>query len=119
MNKIIQSSRFKKKSVWNEWMLTKKTVSFDEDISRTWSTSTSGVIGANDSVENYEDLFTVVLRTDDIHEFDSRKWDEFFLSMTQKPIDEIQESLYKFGMRKFEKLNQDRLWMTWRFIKRN
>ena len=30
---------------------------------------------ANDSVENYADIFTVVLRNDDIQEFDS-KWDE-------------------------------------------
>ena len=32
------------------------------------------VTGANDSVENYADLFTVVLLNDDIQEFDS-KWD--------------------------------------------
>ena len=32
------------------------------------------VIGANDSVENYADLFTIGLRNDDIQEFDS-KWD--------------------------------------------
>ena len=32
------------------------------------------VTGANDSVENYADLFIVVLRNDDIQEFDS-KWD--------------------------------------------
>ena len=30
--------------------------------------------GTNDSVENYADLFTNVLRNDDIQEFDS-KWD--------------------------------------------
>ena len=29
------------------------------------------VTGANDSVESYADLFTVVLRNDDIQEFDS------------------------------------------------
>ena len=29
------------------------------------------VTGANDSVENYADLFTIVLRNDDIQEFDS------------------------------------------------
>ena len=28
------------------------------------------VTGANDSVENYADLFTIVLRNDDIQEFD-------------------------------------------------
>ena len=32
------------------------------------------VTGANDSVENYADLFTIGLRDDDIQEFDS-KWD--------------------------------------------
>ena len=32
------------------------------------------VTGANDSVENYADLFTISLRNDDIHEFDSQ-WD--------------------------------------------
>ena len=34
----------------------------------------SRVTGANDSVERYADLFTVVLRNDDIQEFDA-KWD--------------------------------------------
>ena len=33
------------------------------------------VTGANDSVEIYADLFTIVLRNDDIQGFDS-KWDE-------------------------------------------
>ena len=32
------------------------------------------VTGANDSVENYADLFTITLRNDDIQEFDST-WD--------------------------------------------
>ena len=35
------------------------------------------VTGANDSVENYADLFTISLRNDDIQEFDS-KWDGFY-----------------------------------------
>ena len=35
------------------------------------------VTGANDSVENYADLFTIVLRNDDIQEFDS-KWDGIY-----------------------------------------
>ena len=42
------------------------------------------VTGANDSVENYADLFTVVLRNDDIQEFDS-KWYGILLSMTKIP----------------------------------
>ena len=41
-------------------------------------------IGANDSVENCADLFTIGLRNDDIQEFDS-KWDGIFLSMSENP----------------------------------
>ena len=61
------------------------------------------VIGANDSVENYADLFTVVLRNDDIQGLDS-KWDEILLSMTQIPSDHILESLYKLRIQESEKL---------------
>ena len=60
------------------------------------------VTGANDSVENYADLFTVVLRNDDIQEFDS-KWGEMLLSMTQIPSDDILEGLYKLRIRECEK----------------
>ena len=49
------------------------------------------VTGANDSVENYADLFTISLRNDDIQEFDS-KWDGILLSMTKIPP---LEGLYK------------------------
>ena len=52
------------------------------------------VTGANDSLENYANLFTIGLRNDDIQEFDS-KWDELLLSMTQIPSDEILEGLSK------------------------
>ena len=48
------------------------------------------VTGTNDSVENYTDLFTIVLRNDDIQEFDS-KWDGILLSMTKIPHDDILE----------------------------
>ena len=61
------------------------------------------VTGANDSVENYADLFTVVFRNGDIQEFDS-KWSEILLSMTQIPSDDILESLYKLRIRESEKL---------------
>ena len=50
------------------------------------------VTGANDSVENYSDLFTIGLRNDDIQEFDS-KWDGILLSMTKIPPDDILESI--------------------------
>ena len=53
------------------------------------------VTGANDSVENYADLFTVFLRNDSVQEFDT-KWDEFLLSMAQIP--------YKLRIRESEKL---------------
>ena len=61
------------------------------------------VTGANDSVENYADLFTISLRNDDIQEFDS-KWDGILLSMTQIPSYDILESLYKLRIRESEKL---------------
>ena len=61
------------------------------------------VTGANDSVENYADQFTIVLRNDDIQEFDS-KWDGILLSMTKIPSDDILEGLSKLRIRESEKL---------------
>ena len=61
------------------------------------------VTGANDSVENYADLFTISLRNDDIQEFDSN-WDGILLSMTKIPPDDILEGLYKLRRRESEKL---------------
>ena len=60
------------------------------------------VTGANDSVENSADLFTVGLRNDDNQEFDS-KWDGILLSMTKIPPDDILERLYKLRIRESEK----------------
>ena len=61
------------------------------------------VTGADGSVDNYADLFTVSLRNDDIQEFDS-KWDGILLSMTKIPPDDILEGLYKLRIRESEKL---------------
>ena len=61
------------------------------------------VIGANDSVENYADLFAVALRNDDVQEFDS-KWDGILLSMTKIPLDDILKGSYKLRIRESEKL---------------
>ena len=61
------------------------------------------VTGTRDSVENYTDLFTIVLRNDDIQEFDS-KWDGILLSMTKIPPDGMLEGLYKLRIRVSEKL---------------
>ena len=51
------------------------------------------VTGTDDSAENYTDLFTIVLRNDDIQEFDS-KWDGILLSMTKIPHDDILEPFW-------------------------
>ena len=61
------------------------------------------VTGTDDSVENYTDMFTIVLRNDDIQEFDS-KWDGILLSMTKIPHDDILEGLYKLRIRESDKL---------------
>ena len=61
------------------------------------------VTGVNDSVLDYADLICIVLRTDNIQEFDTR-WDEFLLSVEQFPPDDIVESLYKLRIREFKKL---------------
>ena len=61
------------------------------------------VTATDDSVENYTDLFTIVLRNDDIQEFDS-KWDGILLSMTKITHDDILEGLYKLRIRVSEKL---------------
>ena len=61
------------------------------------------VTGTDDSVENYTDLFTCVLRNDDLQEVDS-KWDEVLLSMTKIPPDDILEGLYKLRIRESDKL---------------
>ena len=61
------------------------------------------VTGANDSVENCADLFTIGLRNDDIQEFDS-KWDGILLSMTKILLDGVLEGLYKLRIRESEKL---------------
>ena len=91
----------------------KRTVSFAKDMIYEYFR----VTGANDSVENYADLFTVGLRIDDIQKFDS-KWDGILLSMTKIPPDDILEGLYKLRIR--ESGNSRPYWncMTWRFIRR-
>ena len=73
------------------------------------------VTGATESVENYADLFTIILRNDDIQEFDS-KWDGILLSMTKIPHDDILEGFYKLRIRESARP----YWncTTWRFIRR-
>ena len=61
------------------------------------------VTGTDVSVENYTDLFSIVVRNDDIQEFDS-KWDGILLSMTKIQYDDILEGLYKVRIRESDKL---------------
>ena len=61
------------------------------------------VTGAHDTVLDYDDLFSITLTDDNIQEFDTR-WDEFLLSMTKIPSDDILESLYKLRMRESAQL---------------
>ena len=104
LNKIIHNSHFKRR------------ISLEEQKARKQDRFLRGrqiayliydyfrVTGSHDSVENYTELFTIVLRNDDIQEFDS-KWDGFLflLSMTKIPHDDILEGLYKLRIRESEK----------------
>ena len=92
-----------KRSVWRKWKLKKEDRFFRGRQIAYLICEYFRVTGANDSVEIKADLFTIVLRNDDIQEFDS-KWDEILLSMTQIPSDDILEGLYKLRIRESEKL---------------
>ena len=103
LNRIIHNSHFKRR------------VSLEEQKAQTEDRFLRGrqiayliyeyfrVTGANDSVENYADLFTVALRNDDIQEF-VLKWDGIILSMTKISSDDLLEGLYKLGIREYEKI---------------
>ena len=70
LNKIIQNTRFKKK-VSVEEMKAHKEDRFLRGRQIAYMVyQYFRVTGANDSVEDYADLFTIVLRNDDIQEFD-------------------------------------------------
>ena len=91
LNRIIHSSLFKTR------------ISLEEQNAQKWDRFLRGkevaymiyeyfrVTGANDSVENYADLFNISLRNDDTQESDS-KWDDFF-TLTKIPPDDILEGL--------------------------
>ena len=103
LNKIIHNSHFKRRISLEEQKAQKQ-----DSLLRGRQTvylicEHFRVIGANDSVENYTDLFTIGLRKDDIQEFDS-KWDGILLSMNKIPHDDILEGLYKLRIRDTEKL---------------
>ena len=103
LNRIIQNTQFKRKVSLEEQKALKEDRLLRGRQIAYLIFEYFRVTGANDSVENYADLITIVLRNDDIQEFDS-KWDGILLSMTQIPSDEILEGLYKLRIRESEKV---------------
>ena len=103
LNRIIHNTRFKKKVSLEEMKAQKEDRFLRGRQVAYLICEYFWVTGANDSVENSADLFTVVLRNDDIQEFDS-KWDGILLSMTKIPSDDILEGLYKLRIRESGKL---------------
>ena len=97
LNKIIQNTRFKKKVRLEEQKVQK------EDRFLHGRQIALLITGTNDSVENNSGLLTIVLRKDDIQEFDS-KWDEIISSMTKIPSNDILENLNKLRIWQSEKL---------------
>ena len=74
LNKIIHNSHFKRRSSLEEQKAQKQDRFLRGRQIAYLICEYFRVTGANDSVENYADLFTIGLRNDDIQEFDS-KWD--------------------------------------------
>ena len=103
LNRIIHDTRFKKKVSLEEQHAQKEDRFLRGRQTAYLIYGYFRVTGANDYVGNYADLFTFVLRNDDIQEFDS-KWDEILLSVTQITSDDILEGLYKSRVRESEKL---------------
>ena len=93
LNKIIHNSHFKRK------------ISLEEQKAQKQDRFLRGRQIAYLIYDHFRvtDLFTIVLRNDDIQEFDS-KWDGILLSMTKIPHDDILEGLYKLRIRESEKL---------------
>ena len=94
LNKIIHNSHFKRRISLEEQKANKEDRFFRGRQIAHLIYEYFRVTGVNDSFKNYADLFTVVLRKDDVQEFDS-KWDGILLSMTKIPPDDILEGLYK------------------------
>ena len=103
LNKIIHNSHFKRKISLEEQKAQKEDRFLRGRQIAYLIYEQFRVTGTDDSVENYTDLFTIVLRNDDIQEFDS-KWDGILLSMTKIPHDDILEGLYKLRIRESDKL---------------
>ena len=100
LNRIIHNTQFKRRVSLEEQKVQKEDRFLRERQIEYLIYEYFRVTGANDSVENYADLFTIGLRNDDIQEFDS-KWDGMLLSMTKIESDDILEGLYKLRIREW------------------
>ena len=103
LNKIIQSSKLKKKVNLEEQKAQKddlfprgRQIAFMiYDYFR--------VTGAHDTVLDYADLFSITLRNDNVQDFDTR-WDQILRLLTKIPSDDILESLYKSRIHESDEL---------------
>ena len=75
------------------------------------------VTGAHDTVLDYADLFSILLRNDNVQDFDTR-WDEFVLSTTMILLDDVLESLYRLRIRESDQLKTLQNCTKWEFIRR-
>ena len=100
LNKIIHISHFKRRISLEEQKAQKQDSFFRGRQITYLIYDHFRVIGSHDSVEKYTDLFTIVLRNDDIIQSGT----EFLLSRTKIPHDDILEGLYKLRIRESEKL---------------
>ena len=94
LNKIIQSSHFKKKVSLEEQKFQKEDRFLRGRQIAFMIYDNIRVAGAHDIVLDYADLFSVAFRADHVQEFDSR-WDEVPISMSKIPSDDVLETLYK------------------------
>ena len=103
LNKIIHNSQFKRRISLEEQKAQKEDRFLRSRQIAYLIHDHFRVTGSHESGENHTDLFTIVLRNDDIQEFHS-KWDGILLSMTKIPHDDILEGLYKLRIRESQKL---------------
>ena len=73
LNRIIHNTQFRRKVILEEQKAPKEDRFFRGRQIAYLFYEYFGVTGANDSVDNYADLFTIALRNDDIQEFEQIK----------------------------------------------
>ena len=98
LNKVIQNSYFKKKVSLEEQKVKKEDPFLRRRQIAYMIYDYFRVTGAHDTVLDYADIFSIILRTNGVQEFDTR-WDEILLSLTKIPTDDVLESLYILRIR--------------------